>query len=120
MKNPYKILYIWLALEWPEGTIFNCGEHSLNIKKGDAFLMNFGKEHEVYNGSKKIRSGIIITADFDNCLEWQKLVCKSYKKYGNPKLPKKKNLFFQTKIHFLKVKTNKLTQFILKKNMFSM
>lgn len=52
-KNPYKTLYIWLALEWPEATIFNCREHSLNIKKGDAFLMTFGKTHEVYNGSKK-------------------------------------------------------------------
>ena len=80
-KDPFKLKYITIAVDWPKETDYFVNKKKLPISQGDIFLVDFSKVHKVYNNSNKNRLSIIITADLEGNKDWEDLVEKSYQDY---------------------------------------
>lgn len=98
LTSPEHVVYITLAVEWPKDIVFNVGKHILPIKTGDAYLINFSHLHEVYNHTNKDRYSIIVMCKFGhNNKEWEQIVERSYKKFGDEYKKNKTSIKFYLK-----------------------
>ena len=72
--------FISLAVRWPKDVIFNVGKYRIPFQTGDAYLLNFSKNHEVYNPTNQERYYLLLTGQFHNSKSWRKLVIDSFQK----------------------------------------
>jgi hypothetical protein len=81
--------YIALAVYWPRDVIFNLGNIRIPIETGDAYLIDFSLQHEVYNPTNEDRYYLVITGKFHQSEKWRNIVLNSYLKNKELYLPAK-------------------------------
>ena len=81
--------FVSFAIHWPNEVIFNLADIRIPFKSGDVYLLDFSKNHEVYNPTKETRYYLLVTGKLHQSKKWQNLVIKSYKKFHTINFEKK-------------------------------
>lgn len=78
-----KLSPVNMALNQPKNCLFKMAKHGIvPFKKGEAYLLDVGNIHAVYNKSNEDRYHIIVHGRYGSNKKWKKLVEKSYEKNG--------------------------------------